>query len=1529
MMWRNRNISPPTERWRPAVPPYGYGLLVWVFIVTGAWAGSSTRTLFPLTGDGVADSNMVATAGGIGLAVEREATIKLLGDSFPAFPSPSVYSDVNTAALDSFSFFCVDPSLRRVVAQGVRLQPDGIAVMGTAGKFCDINPVPSNSYLHVDKGANGWCASYVQSTSGAKRYLRLSTGSTYLNVDSAVTQGWLFPSQCTFAGDTFLVVNSDDMDTVWLRKVYARGTTIQVATKTVVSTGTDNHMNCSVAVDENGILLVAWIVGGPVTSKFLHYRFFNADLTPGPADSLAQPVSETSTFYNYDDVSLVSYGPGRFALVSWDQNGVLLNQLQLVGNAVQKTTTRVISGTGFKFCATATNTRHLLVATWGDLDGNGTSAIEGIIYKLTNFNLGEPDTISFSASSVPILVQSDSTFSSALNAAVDDSGTFALTWRNGEKVGGSIWSHRSIRFRQGFYTSPVDSLTTGGDSIWFEPAAVTLSSTSSWYTVDSLRTGATAASCNTAPWVSFSDANVLDASRTTDRYYQYRIALVRTTGGIIDSLTTPNLSAVTVPWNLQPAIDGIDSVKTGGTTRTSVAFGDTVTLLSRNDSARISLRAHDRDNGETVTIALSQPSTPADRVLTGGPDFSTDLTVLPIDVSDTVVHCSLTIHDDDSWEGVSHVMYLKSRNSVPELRVRMLLHNGSENDTIDCTGDTAIMVEAEDTVEVFYAVFDSNDAGAVRGYIEFDDGSSRVRLDSATMMEPSVFTMRADTAAPSDTMRFYAIATDPDTTVFLRFGIMVNHPPRIRMVVSGDDTLDNGDTLNVVLDDTTAIVITVDDTDLAFGDTVFCRTDLVGIPDSVRSDNALCTLHIVPDDDDTVVRIVVADRNNRTESLTVYLAFPWYATDSVMNPGYAVEKQRCAEGISLIAGSSVGAAVTVPLLNTGRNRLYLNGLTVAGKHPSWLTLIISGPDTSFTPDISEESFEMPLALETGDTARLLLQFDASGCIGDTVECVRVVLFTDDPRHRTDTFTVCLEYNDLPRIVSVNPYFIADRPYRRTAKKAAYVFPPHAAVAIVFSEPMDSATAVEGLTLYSALDRRATTRITPIPLEYEWLQGHTTLHLIPHYADPSPAFGVLPPEGLFIPTDSLMLILSSNMLDRATTPSGPNALDVDQDNRRDTGEDTAFGMRVDRIDFTVADITPLPGDSAVARQPEIILTFSSPIYAASVDTSHRGNRSLQVTSMYAAGDTLAFRSVTVDGTRVVFTGASELFYRDSLSCNYSSRWILDRMGFATDNNGDGIDATLFDSISHEDDLQWGYRIKTLSVSSVTPDSGSVTNEVSPLVTIHFDDRLPPGVFDTDTSKGNRSFRIGSERTGWSSFTRIRIAEDSMSVSLLPRITFFSNDSVFCRFNGFSSAFRYSRSSNLPDTTGPVFSAYSWSFESGEIGFYTYPNPYKPGVNPRHCSDRGPCGIWFKNLHTLGNNLSEVAIAVFSQTAHPVFDSRKSGRRIRFGTGAGEELPQWLWNTRNNRGEPVATGLYLYAVYDSGGKVLQRGKLIIVR
>jgi hypothetical protein len=116
----------------------------------------------------------------------------------------------------------------------------------------------------------------------------------------------------------------------------------------------------------------------------------------------------------------------------------------------------------------------------------------------------------------------------------------------------------------------------------------------------------------------------------------------------------------------------------------------------------------------------------------------------------------------------------------------------------------------------------------------------------------------------------------------------------------------------------------------------------------------------------------------------------------------------------------------------------------------------------------------------------------------------------------------------------------------------------------------------------------------------------------------------------------------------------------------------------------------------------------------------------------------------------------------------------------------------------------------------------------------------------------------------------------------------------------------------------------------VGFYTYPNPYKPGTDPRHCgSAQAPCGIVFTNLHALKSGVTDLIVKVMGTNGNPVYNSQTAGQAIHFAANDPHSQPVWKWDTRNLHGELVASGLYFFAVTDLQGNVLTKGKLVIVR
>jgi hypothetical protein len=357
------------------------------------------------------------------------------------------------------------------------------------------------------------------------------------------------------------------------------------------------------------------------------------------------------------------------------------------------------------------------------------------------------------------------------------------------------------------------------------------------------------------------------------------------------------------------------------------------------------------------------------------------------------------------------------------------------------------------------------------------------------------------------------------------------------------------------------------------------------------------------------------------------------------------------------------------------------------------------------------------------------------------------------------------------------------------------------------------------------------------------------------------------------------------------------------------------------------VAPQAGATGVVAKPVVTVTLSDTVPLTGIDTSRRNNATLVLTSKLGGTAQVAFDSVKVARNVIAYYPARRFFYGDTVFCLYK--------GLAT------VDSTHYNisltpstqAISTNDRVQWAFSVHDIRLSSLDPDSGAAS-PIVPRITLTFSEPLYPGTFDFDTAGNNRSFALTSSFTSDTqlAFKDIVVSPDSSKVVLRPKTLFFSNDSVHCLFKGFTKNFRYDTSANLPTTdSSQSFAKRQWYFLTKNVGFYTFPNPYKPGPDPRHCSNPAtdPCGIWFTNLHSLRAGITDVVVKVLGSNGNPVFNSQEAGIAIHFAANDANLKPMWKWDTRNQRGAFVASGLYFYVITDLKGAILIKGKLIIVR
>jgi len=373
----------------------------------------------------------------------------------------------------------------------------------------------------------------------------------------------------------------------------------------------------------------------------------------------------------------------------------------------------------------------------------------------------------------------------------------------------------------------------------------------------------------------------------------------------------------------------------------------------------------------------------------------------------------------------------------------------------------------------------------------------------------------------------------------------------------------------------------------------------------------------------------------------------------------------------------------------------------------------------------------------------------------------------------------------------------------------------------------------------------------------------------------------------------------------------------------TEDDKQWGFIIK--DIPHAAVSPGINATEIVPATPVVVRFSENIPLASVDTSKTGNQQLIVKSTLSKGVQFDFDSVRLRSSAIYYYPHKKFYYGDTVSCSYQGLMTKDTSKFSIALSGNHLLGT-------NDKVAWKFIIKDIKLVSSKPDSGSVAS-IQPVISLTFSDPVFDGTFDTDTTAKNRSFLITTSFSQDSSFSfkSIIFSNSNMQISIRPKAVFFSADSIHCFFKGLLKQFRYDTAVNLPTDSSMVLAKHDWFFVTENTGFYTFPNPYKPGIDPRHCSNAAtdPCGIWFTNLHSLRKDLNEVIIKIFAMQANPVFNTKSAGILIHFSQTEKDQKPQWKWDTRNQHGELVASGLYFYVITDNTGRVLVKGKLMIVR
>jgi hypothetical protein len=1578
--------------------------------------------------------------------------------------------DVASGGNNRFSFFWVDSARSahlydNVYKREIRVTKTGVDTSSASVLMCFIAR-PQVNYLHADRGQNSFLVSFIDHNQDTLKAFSDPPVSGLYRVGGAGNTSRA--SQCAWRGDTFLVAFQKDDSHLMMRRVYMAGNAVaQAARDDTIAVAQEipplpqhSMSNPSLAADSQGMFVVQWLCGTTGVTKTHKCVVYNANREKIDSAEFANPVDSLNMLNMYDDAPVISYARSTFGSVGWDPAGILFRSIACT-NRITTDTVRIAQGPFVRYPTICTNGRYI-AAMWMADSGNGTRIrIEGardtIKQGYTPFSL-PGDQVRFSDSWMASQkVPGKTVFSFPLNCTMDSSGNVAATWPIDSIVHAGIWANRGVKYDSGQLVSrPIRFMDNSNDSACMLPGSFVTGHqlyqpTNNDSVQASIRVGVDSLDQSAwSAWVPAADSlGLAGQTRGPYRFFQYRLSLFRGQ----DSLATPVVRRCTVRWNSQPSFFPLDSITINSKKTASAVFGTTVSCMSRSDTVSAYFSLRDADTTDTLYTRISGYAQTRDSLdsLFDRPNRSSRIQCLPFTKSDTTYTLVFSARDEKGWQAADKNISVLTHNSIPILHVYAVFdtNHAGHFDTVEIQSIRNFSIPQTDSVVFLYVASDTNDP-APPAYSMLNG----VRTDSATQAEKKQVAFMGSLGRPmGDTLLFSF--SDPETTITRSAYFRTNHFPRLIDVAADAKTVHGLDTVAVNIGRVVTFSVHALDSDVVYWDHLIYRFK------SGSFDTTLDTsvLSFTPRPGDTTLFVKVTDSFGKADSFQLYLKSPWLAIDTVVNRAYSSAKRSLRDSSTLIVGSGAVESVEIPLVNTGNDTLLVTSLRFKGSGAGWLRVIVPGKTDSITYDSIPSGIIDTIVIPPAQTKGLTVRLSVSNLAGDGVVKDTIIIGTNDFSHSFDTLVVNLEYNELPRIVSVSFDFPNDKPYwlakRSNAPGGGYTFPPHAKIAIRFTEPMDTLSGRNAIRAYSVFDSLLAGAAPPaIEFARSWKNNDSVLFLSARYTAASRYFsGFKPPDGFFIPGDSIRVFISSSLTDLAKTPHGPNNLDVHRSFAKTSAADTMIPLRVDSVKYTIVSVSPQNRDTGTSAATSVVLTFSGPPLPATVDTSRSHNRCLILRSAYFKNEQVDFSSITVNGSQVTFKPLKKFFYGDTVSCYYRGQWVRDSLGYSVDLNKNGIPMSMFDTTATEDDMrwafviknivhtavsppdnatnvspktfiqlsfsdsvsaasidtarrgnrcmtvatsltkgapiafdsvkaagtavtyypalrffysdtvfctyrglstidtqhfsidlsqknylstrdkvQWRFSIKDIKVASVVPESASSAN-VIPVITMTFSDPVFSGTFDTDTSARNRSFTLTSQYMSDSalSFKEITVSGDSTQVVVRPKAVFFSNDSIHCSFRGFAKNHRYDTTINIPRDSSPVFGRYDWFFRTQNVGFYTFPNPYKPGIDPRHCGNpsKDPCGIWFTNLHTLKQGTNDLVVKILGMNGNPVYNSQTAGSAIHFKEGDPALKPQWKWDTRNQRGELVASGLYFYVVADIKGSPLTKGKLMIIR
>ncbi len=1352
------------------------------------------------------------------------------------------------------------------------------------------------------------------------------------------------------ANDTFAFVYKRDNNILAMRLYRASGLTLSstdggVATPIRLKTdgpGT-NISNNDVAADSSGNIMVAATRGGFGQTQVLEYILTNTNFDLNDAGTINTGISlNTSNIFGYKDAQIVSYADGKFAVVYWKSTNVYLANLEVTGAPASVTTltnTVVASGSTYRSPTISSNGKYIFVAwkniTSGTIEGKRIPVSAGVIGSV-------PATVTtFSAPATSVNDDNDE-----LNSAITSSSSIALAWKQGQHSIGSVWSDKGVRYTTGEWISPVETVTMiTGDSIIFLPGDIDTA----------LYGGAASAYFRKGPtnsvngdwtsWLPLGDSAQLAANTLdTCKYFQYRFLISRNN---IDTIRTAYVNGVTLNWNVKPRIMSYDSLMVNGIKDGSVSlFTDTADIISHSDTAILHIGIYDADSDE-VNVLTNWPVSPtlASDTVSGSVNMQAVIRLNPTTVWDTVYTVTFNGADENSWSMIGEQTVFRVRKETPV--INDVIFNG---DTITDGNQANITVGINHKVTVF---------PERSQIVSWNPLTYRFRTD----IKDTSFTVYSGSS--DDSLIFIADSSDLYMVVYVTDAYGAVDSSRINFIYPeyNVDTVSNPGYYPAyyALGDSLSYFLNYDSADTVILPLFNSGNDTLSIDSITFSGHSPSWLSLgVPQDTGTVYFNQLGGGTNITPVLMLPDSFSYLTF--IIDPSGFTGDSILYDTILVWENDPVYPVDTIPVKIEYNDAPHIDSISFSFDKttPYWRSVravsdYIFPPHARIKIDFSES---MDSASAEG-MLRAYSVFDstAEGTI-DTIDFVNswnsdytelylAPLYRDSSYHFnffpdtgyfiptdslrfyihseiTDDATTTIGPNKLDLTWSFLPDSGLDTLYEMRVDSIKFT------IDSVSPSNMDSAIlSTSPIVLYFS------DIIYPGTVDTSKFNNRTLVVTSAHNStiDSSrqiifDTVFVIDRRAVFVPKKQFFYGDSVRCQYRSVSLRDSLGYPIDMNG--DGISDALFDSSSQRDDyfwyFRTADIkldsvTPDSASHGIDMNAPITLHFSDVLINGLIDTSIVDNKSLTILSLYSEDSLIQYDSVRVVGNRAIFYLERRLFYSDSVTCFFNGLLSSDTLNYSIDLGGD----TLFVS---GNSYLWHYFVEDLRLTSVSPDSGSNDADVKAPIELQFSGPISTRIIDTTTdADSNRSFFFITSYSGGNRMPihSIYISSDSTRVSIEPEDAFFSNDSIHCNFLGFKSGWSYNdTTSTIIGNVGEtgLLQSYDWFFLTGRTKFYTFPNPYKPGSNQRHAAQGG---IMFKNLHSLKKGNSIVTIKVFSINANPIFISDP----IFFEEGSSVDKPEWLWDVKNNKGNPLASGVYLYIIYDKDGEALLKGKLMIVR